>query len=709
MTGAKIAYSLAIVLGCLQFAHALQPDGASIEPGRAPSITRNIDASQYFRPFPKLPDGRNTSIQKAPAPILAELSERELGKPSITKCWLNLDEMWDYRTGQYDFNYRIGVPKYDGVKEKHRETWGSVEETNIRFHDYLRAFGKHSDEVMLTIRRYERDILDGKLGVTMADWKEIFKRAVIHYRRICPNLRYIEVCNEYALKGFIGCTPEEYYAFYTAGYEAVNEANEELGLEGDARVLVGGPAVTGDIVGKMELFFENFSQDGSPDKRLDFVSWHEYGKSYHGTALREGQVQRMLAAHGIPEKPMFVTEHDPVHGKLGTHELNLVNGAGLVKSLYFANVYSPGMTVMPWVQYHIREIQTQFMWFDGPNEPDTCAEALRLLPIGCSMKLLSMHKQWEIAVDNVLERDELVLASVQDDGLAVHVVNYGETRDVRVQVDQLPRVFSALDSGALRLVKYQVDEDHSNGVADPAYSGGPQKVHEATLTPVHGSVTLSHAQLGKNGILMWLLVPEDVGAALEEPVRHPTLPADAPAPTALPILDFHKVLHSARAEAEARLERDGSRFRVTVAQSDARPGITFASPVGGWSVSGLEAVEATVKNTSHRTLHVHLAIDGPGADRTHRRNCKITSEAIPPGEAKTLVVPILPAPPRPVAWLQDGQGKTFVYPESWEKDGYNLDRAHAVSIYVYQPKQAYSYEVSRIRTVPAEAALPRNR
>jgi hypothetical protein len=95
--------------------------------------------------------------------------------------------------------HRIGVPKYDDVKEKHQQIWGSVKETNVRFHDYLQAFGKHSDEVMLTIRRYERDILDGKLGVTREDWQEIFKKAVIHYRQICPNLRYIEVCNEYAL------------------------------------------------------------------------------------------------------------------------------------------------------------------------------------------------------------------------------------------------------------------------------------------------------------------------------------------------------------------------------------------------------------------------------------------------------------------------------------------------------------------------------
>ena len=376
-------------------------------------------------------------------------------------------------------------------------------------------------------------------------------------------------------------------------------------------MLVGGPAVTGDIVGKMDSFFENFSKDTSADKRLDFVSWHEYGKSYHGTALREGQVQGLLDKHGIPKaKPMFVTEHDPVHGKLGTHELNLVNGAGLVKSLYFSNVYSPGMTIMPWVQYHISEIQTQFMWFDGPNEPDTQADELRMLPSGCSMKLLSMHKDWEIAVDNSLDRDELVLASVQNDGLVVHAVNYGETRDVRIQIDKLPQVFTALDSGRLRFVKYQIDETHSNGIADPSYCGGPQKVGEGMLTPENGSVTLTHAQLTKNGILMWILVPEKVGDALSQPVSHPTLPDGAAA--RLAVFDVVKAFDSARAEPQAQIERDGSRFRVTVDKIDARPGITFVAPAGGWSMAGLKAIEAKVKNTGKHTLHVHLVLSmGP--------------------------------------------------------------------------------------------------
>ena len=120
-------------------------------------------------------------------------------------------------------------------------------------------------------------------------------------------------------------------------------------------------------------------------------------------------------------------------------------------------------------------------------------------------------------------------------------------------------------------------------------------------------------------------------------------------------------------------------------------------------MAGLKALEAKVKNMGKHTLPVHFALDGPDADRTHRKNCKITSETIPPGEERTLVVPIVAAPPSPVEWLQVGKGKTFPYPESREKGGYNLATANAISIYVYHPGREYTYEVSGLRTIPTAA------
>jgi len=663
----------------------------------APVLARTIDASKYFRKFPRMPAGRNTSIQKAPAPVLAELSEREFGKAKITKCWLNLDEIWDYRTREYNYNCLIGVHKYDGIKEKHGETWGGVKETRVPFYDYLQEFGKHSDEVMLTIRRYERDILDEKLGVTMADWKEMFNNAVKHYRGICPNLRYIEVCNEYALSGFIGCNDKEYYRFYKTAYQAVNEANAELGLKGAQRVLVGGPAVTGDIVKKIDLFLENFSQDETKGKCLDFVSWHEYSKPYQATALREGVVQALLAKHGLTEKlPMFVTEHDPYHPKAGSPEYNLINGAGLVKSIYFTNVYSPGITLMPWVQYHIGDIQTRFMWFDGPNEPETKAEELRMLPAGCSMKLLSMHQEWEIAVDNGLERDEIVLASVGEQGLVVHAVNYGDLRDVCIRVEKLADVFTAAGNGKIRFTKYLIDETHSNAVTDPTYPGGIQKVDEGYLTPAEGVVTLTHPELAKNGILMWVLSPEKAGAPLRTPVTR--LPQFTKKNSGV-AFDAVQALECAVAEADASIERSGSTFKVQVAKSEERPGITFRPPAGEWSMAGLKEIQAKVKNTGKHTLNVHLVLDGVAPDRTHRKNCIIVSASIPPNGEQIMSIPLAPVPPGPVEWLITGNGGVLPHPGNQPNSGFNASKVTAASVYIYHPGSEYTYEISKLRGI----------
>ena len=557
MNSAKLTCLLVILLPCLLPATTApaEPGPPPVAPGEAPGITRTIDASKYFRRFPDLVAYRNTSIQKAPAPVLAELSEKEFGKAKVTRCWLNLDEMWDYRTRQYDDNYRIGVHKYDDVPEKFTESWGWVTETNVHFHDYLKAFGEHSDAVLLTVRRYERDILDGKLGVTMEDWKTIFKNAVKQSKRACPNLRYIEVCNEYGCSGFIGCTAEQYYEFYRLAYQAVNEVNRELTLAGEDRVLVGGPNVVRNAMVALNRFFENFSQDTSPDKRLDFVSWHEYHNDYAALAHREEQVRHMLSLYGLPaELPMFITEHAPYHPKAGSTEYNLINGAGLVKSLYFTSSYSPGVHIMPWVMYHDGNIQTRFMWFEGPNEPDTRADQLRMLPAGCSMKLLSMHKDWEIAVDNAVADDQIVLASVQNDGLVVEAVNYGEPQDVRLRVDKLPEVFSALADGKVRVVKYLIDREHSNCVARPDYPGGIEKVGDGRMQPENGSITLTHPGLSKNGLLLWELIPEKTGAALSSPV---SLAPRAPE-SKQPRFDAAQAMDTAVATPDARIEQDGS-------------------------------------------------------------------------------------------------------------------------------------------------------
>ena len=473
------------------------------------TITRTIDVSKYYRPFPELVAHRNTSLQKAPAPVLAELSNKVFGRAKITRCWLNLDEMWDYRTHEFNFNFRIGVDKYKDEKEKFRETWDSEQETNIHFYDYLKAFANHSDEVVLCLRRYERDILDKTLNISLDDYKIIFKNAVKHYKVLCPNLRYVEVGNEYHLKGFMGATEEEYYRFYAQAYMAVNEANEELGLAGADRVLVGGPVSTGHV-SRVDKFLALYAADQNVAKRLDFVSWHDYHQvvTYKEDTLtiinREKTVCDYLSKYGLPVNiPLFLTEHQPYHFSEDKVEYHMANTAYLPHSLYFNSIYSPNINIFPWVLYHIREKQIRFMWFDGPNEPDTKEAELRMLPLGASMKMLSMHKGNEIQVDNFISRDNLVLASYKKNSLVVEAVNYGNQRDVILSVKNLKDVFPSSKSGKLRLKKYLIDSKRSNCLTNPDYKGGIEQVEDRWVNITGSRLTLKHDALEENGLVLW--------------------------------------------------------------------------------------------------------------------------------------------------------------------------------------------------------------
>jgi len=472
-------------------------------------ITRTIDVAKQTRQFPALVAYRNTSLQKAPAPVIAEVSDKALGRSKVTRCWLNLDEMWDYRTRKYNFNFQIGVDKYRDIKEKHRETWTWESESNVHFYDYLKAFNDHSDEIMLTIRRYERDILDKKLPVTMEDWKMIFKEGLKHYKKLYPKIRYVEVCNEPELKGFAGTTDDQYYLFYKLGYEAVNEVNNELELTGNNRILVGGPVSTDSFLRRLDDFFEFYSKDQSPDKKMDFVSWHEYHVKISETVNRGKDIKNLLSKHGLPtDVPMFISEHDPYHFSEDKPEYHFANAAGLVKTLYYSSIYSPDIMIMPWVLYHNSKLQTRFMWFDGPNEPDTKANEIHMLPIGASMQFLTMHKGQEIKVDNSIDNDEIVLASVQKSKVVIEAVNYADPRAVKLTIQNLQKIFPDLKNGKLHVVKYLIDSHHSNCLTNPEYKGGIEKVEDLWLKTKKGQIELKQEKLEKNGLVLWELIQE---------------------------------------------------------------------------------------------------------------------------------------------------------------------------------------------------------
>lgn len=495
---ANLIFALLFMLSC-------ETDASSLKNVQdTTAINRKIDVSENLRPFPDLAAYWNTSLQKASAPILGKICEESFGKAKITRCWLNLDEMWDYRTREFDFNFRIGVDKYKDVKEKHRETWSGELESSVYYYDYIKAYSYHSEEIMLTIRRYERDILDGSLPVSKDDWKMIFKKGLLHYKKLYPNIRYVEVCNEYALSAFMAGTDEEYYQFYKLGYEAVNEVNEELQLQGVNRILVGGPVVTGPVIKQLDAFFGLFSKDKTENKTLDFVSWHDYHTDIAETSYREKEIKSLLLKYGLPENlPLYVTEHDPYHFSEDKLEYHFLNAAWLPKTLYFYSLYSPDAKVFPWVLYHNAKIQTKFMWFNGPNETDTKASEIKMLPLGASMKALSLHNGSEIRVNNNIEDNDLVLVSASENRIVVQAINFGSQKNVKLALSNIYKIIPQKKTGRLKAVKYLIDSKHSNCLTNPNFAGGLEKTEETLLEVNGGNATLEHSELEKNGLVLW--------------------------------------------------------------------------------------------------------------------------------------------------------------------------------------------------------------
>lgn len=469
-------------------------------------ITRTIDVSKTFREFPNLTGYWNTSLQKAPAPVIGKIAEESFGKAKIVRCWLNLDEMWDYRTRQFDFNFQIGVDKYKNIAEKFRESWNWEVESPVRFYDYLKAFSNHSEEILLNIRRYERDIMDKTIPVSGEDYKMIIKEGLKHYKKLCPNIKYVQIGNEYDGKSFMNATEDEYYPFYKIGCEAVNEVNEELGLEGNDRIFVGMSPPAGNTLQRLGRLFNLYKNDDSKTKRMDFISWHEYGVPIPSTANREKEVKSLLRENNLPENlPLFISEHQPYHGTYQDEQLehHMLNTSYLPKSLYFASLYSPQVNIFPWVLYHNEKIQTKFMYFSGPNKVETKDDEIKMLPLGCSVKFLSMLKGKEISVENSIDADNLVLASCEKNQLVIEAINYGEPGVVKLNIENIAGVFNRVKKNKIHLVKYLIDSKHSNCLTNSEYPGGIEEVEEYELDIRSGNTVLKHNKLEKNGIVLW--------------------------------------------------------------------------------------------------------------------------------------------------------------------------------------------------------------
>lgn len=415
-----------------------------------------VDASRTLGPRREIERYINNSIlMRSPPPELATIIEKEYGRARIVRCWVCLDDVWDIKTGVTHFDYPI--------KNRVKGTDADFEMPDIPFETYLKAFAAISDEVLLNVRRMERHVVEGRM--TMAQWKEVCKAAIRRYKTICPNLRYIEALNEFHLSAFGDLNTKEYYAFYRTFYQIVNELNAEL--KPALPLLVGGPATTGRPPDShLREFVALYAEDPSPDKRLDFLSYHYYGdQAWSEAAAFEERMTALLDTHTIPSDiPMFWDEMgftgSPWKVLPVARELNRLQATCVTAFQYFSRK-NRKLHVLPWVTFHSpsQTALTQFVYaLDG---------TLRMAPFGMAVKCWGMQKRDEVATESTGLREDGgglgAMGSVDESGAAVLLWNHQHLAcEVELAVAGLPE---RLGKG-WRFRRYLVDSRHSNCYVD---------------------------------------------------------------------------------------------------------------------------------------------------------------------------------------------------------------------------------------------------
>ena len=173
----------------------------------------------------------------------------------------------------------------------------------------------------------------------------------------------------------------------------------------------------------------------------------------------------------------------------------------------------------------------------------------------------------------------------------------------------------------------------------------------------------------------------------------PAFTQDAPAEGAIPLLDPADATLDARltpSSGQVTFERNAQGLDVQIAAGDeGYPGLRLTPPDGKWDLSSTGHVEARVRNTSERALHLSLRVDNDGDWKKNPWNTE--SISVKPGEVGTVRV---------------------IYGHSYgKKPGYKLDPAKVSGLLLFtgKRKEPVSFRVESLQAAgPAGETPPVN-
>ncbi|MCY4425606.1 MAG: glycosyl hydrolase [Halieaceae bacterium] len=405
----------------------------------------------------------------------------------IYKVWVDAERIHDPETDTYD---------YAGLD------------------DYLADASLVSDELLM--------VMDTRVSVrdmdrSPADIKPIIKRIMTDLKRRYPRIRYVEAFNEPDHNLAKNLTPAGLYDYYKVYYEAVNEINREL--QPLVPLEIGGPGYMQYNETWMYAFLDRYADDPSPDKKLDFLSWHAYGRFPEGTGDSSGPrafhfykgnpseiagerelLNAALSRRGLDtEIPAFITETGIYPGPSYDHKDDprpdyLIGAAG-VPSLHYWYMEQPDTYPFNWVVRHFSEERKDQLISrarDGEHIAVKGTENVEDLPTniftpyGNALKMMVMLKRERVAAqsDALDEGKGIYSIATRDEyGVAVMVWNYQhieqQTFAVTIDMGELP---ANLRGRPVRQQMFRIDDQVSNYWADPARAN-LQMISESVLEP----------------------------------------------------------------------------------------------------------------------------------------------------------------------------------------------------------------------------------
>lgn len=337
-----------------------------------------VNASNVLGTYTDPTCWQNSTLRYVPPVDFPAFLATRLGKAKVMRTWITLDEYWDYRTGITYPDYDIGSMRYPLEQLHYPYDMKMIvpAPSGTRFVDYLTTHSQNAEQLLLNVRRYEREVSDGV--ITYDQYERLFERAVEYCKELAPNIRYVECGNEVDIKAFGLLTAQEYVAIYLRAHRAVKRLNEKhnypipLELGGFAQAH---PLQTKALMDEvMELL--KASQIG--DDPMAFYSYHMYNAPENRSLTISGmpeladltgveKLKRIVRDHEqrlarlqLPARPVFLNEIGRARAT-GLDGDSLHNAAGVLNYLIaFVKGDLGDAYPFPWCTFHNPNLQMSY-------------------------------------------------------------------------------------------------------------------------------------------------------------------------------------------------------------------------------------------------------------------------------------------------------------------------------------------------------------